>query len=57
MENEEQEALFEIEGPDEDGCVWLCSAQGRDHWCANLGPKDKAAALMTNWLSVSHDEA
>ncbi len=20
----EQDALFEIEGPDEDGCVWIC---------------------------------
>ena len=24
----EQQALFEIEGPDEDGRVWICSAQG-----------------------------
>ena len=35
----DQEALFEIEGPDEDGCVWICSAAGRDDWCQNLGPR------------------
>ena len=35
----EQGALFQIEGPDEDGCVWICSADGRDVWCQNLGPK------------------
>jgi hypothetical protein len=30
MENEpEQDALFEIEGPAEDGCVWICSAKER----------------------------
>jgi hypothetical protein len=28
MENEpDQDALFEVEGPDEDGCVWICSAK------------------------------
>jgi hypothetical protein len=47
----EQEALFEIEGPDEDGCVWLCSAEGRDVWCQNLGPRDKVAEKLTDWLA------
>jgi hypothetical protein len=38
MEDEpEQDALFELEGADEDGCVWICSAKGRDDWCRNLG--------------------
>lgn len=46
----EQEALFEIEGPDEDGCVWICSPEGRDAWCRNLGPKEKAAEVMCQWL-------
>ena len=45
-----QEALFVIEGPDEDGCVWACSTEGRDVWCANLGPRDKAAEVMSQWL-------
>jgi hypothetical protein len=26
----EQEALFEIEGPDERGCVWIHGANSRD---------------------------
>jgi hypothetical protein len=35
MNNEpEQEALFQIDGPDDDGCVWACSPGGRrDIWC------------------------
>lgn len=47
---DEQSALFEIEGPDEDGCVWICSSEGRDVWCQNLGPKDKVAEVMSAWL-------
>ena len=35
----EQGALFQIEGPDGDGCVWICSADWRDVWSQNLGPK------------------
>jgi hypothetical protein len=46
----EQEALFQVEGPDEDGCVWICSPAGPDVWCQNLGPKDKAAEVMSRWL-------
>jgi hypothetical protein len=34
-----QDALFRIEGPDEDGCVWVRSAEGHDVWCNNLGTK------------------
>lgn len=45
-----QEALFVIEGPDEDGCVWICSPEGRDVWCQNLGPSAKAAEVMSQWL-------
>lgn len=33
---EGQEALFEIEGPDEDGCIWICSTEGRKVWFHNL---------------------
>ena len=52
-----QGALFQIEGPDEDGCVWACSAEGRDVWCQNLGPADKAAEVMSQWLaSQDYDE-
>lgn len=52
-----QDALFQIEGPDEDGCVWVCSAEGRDVWCQNLGPRDKVAEVLSQWLgSVDYDE-
>ena len=46
-----QEALFQIEGPDEDGCVWACSPDGRDVWCQNLGPTEKVADVMCRWLA------
>lgn len=46
-----QDALFHIEGPDEDGCVWICSAAGRDVWCRNLGPADKVAEALSHWLA------
>lgn len=58
MEDEpEQEALFELQGPDEDGCVWACSPAGRDVWCTNLGPTEKVAEVMSRWLgSIDYDE-
>lgn len=53
----EQQALFQIEGPDEDGCVWICSAEGRSVWCENLGPKAKVAEALSQWLaSIDQDE-
>ncbi len=53
----EQKALFQIEGPDEDGCVWICSAEGRAVWCENLGPKDEVAETLSQWLaSIGQDE-
>ena len=58
MDNEPvQEALFQIEGPDEDGCVWACSAEGRDVWCVNLGPKQKVAEVLSQWLSSTDNDA
>ena len=48
-----QAALFRIEGPDEDGCVWLCSVDGRDVWCQNLGPFRPAAEAMAEWLEAN----
>ena len=58
MDNEPpQVALFQLEGPDEDGCVWICSSEGRDIWCHNLGPCRKVAAVLSQWLgSVDFDE-
>ena len=53
----EQEALFELQGPDEDGCVWACSPEGRDVWCENLGPVDVVAEVLSQWLgSIDYDE-
>lgn len=60
MENEaEQKALFELQGPDDDGCVWACSPVGRrDVWCRSLEPADKVAAVMSHWFgSIDQDEA
>jgi hypothetical protein len=37
----EQEALFEIEGRDEDACVWIHSTEPRNPWTQNLGARDK----------------
>lgn len=52
----EQEALFDIEGPDEDGCVWLCATGGRrDLWCHNLGPGPKVAEKLSQWLAEQDD--
>ena len=46
----EQEALFYIEGPDEDGCVWIYGASTGDPWAQNLGPADKVAEVLAQWL-------
>jgi hypothetical protein len=57
-EEPKQEALFCIEGPDEDGRVWICSTKGRDVWCQNLGPTAKAAEVLAKWLAeLDYDEA
>jgi hypothetical protein len=50
-EEPEQDALFEIEGPDEDGCVWICSAAGIHDWCQNLGPRNKVVEVLSQWLA------
>lgn len=57
MENEPpQDALFQIEGPDEDGCVWACSAEGRDIWCHNLGPREKVTEVLARWLESGDNQ-
>ena len=57
MSEPEQEALFQIEGPDDDGCVWACSPDGRDIWCQNLGPRDRVAEKLSEWLgAIEHGE-
>ena len=51
LEDCAQGALFEVEGPDEDGCVWACAPSGRDVWCQNLGPKEAVAEKLAGWLA------
>ncbi|HEX8443026.1 MAG TPA: hypothetical protein VF631_05200 [Allosphingosinicella sp.] len=51
MDNEpDQGALFEIEGPDDDSCVWLVSGKGADAVVVNLGPRDAVAEKLAHWL-------
>ena len=53
----EQDALFELQRPDEDGCVCACLPTGRDVWCTNLGPVAKVAEVMSQWLgTIDYDE-
>lgn len=49
-----QEALFTLDGPDEDGCVWICAT--KSDWCLNLGPRDKVAEALARWLSKNHPQ-
>ena len=53
LDGPEQAALFRLEGTDEDGCVWICSAAGRHVWCQNLGPFQPTAEAMTEWLEAN----
>ena len=53
-----QEAVFQLEGPDEDGCVCACSPDGRAIWCQNLGPTEKVVEVMSQWIrSIDRDES
>ena len=54
-ENEpEQDALFNLEGPDEDGCVWISSTDAVG-WHHNLGFADKVAEVLSQWLASLDD--
>lgn len=51
------DATFEIQGPDDEGNVWICSAEGREVWCHNLGAQQTVAEAMSQWLgSIDYDE-
>ena len=55
MEDEpEQGALFYLEGPDEDGCVWISSTD-EPSWHHNLGPAHKVAEVLSQWLASIDD--
>lgn len=51
----EQDALFYIEGPDERGCVWIHGANFADPWAQNLGPCNKVAEVLWQWLASFDD--
>ena len=46
-EEGEQGALFEIGGPDEDGCVWI----NFPDLVVNLGPRDAVAEKLADWFA------
>lgn len=53
----DQQVLFVIDGPDEDGCVWIGSREGDPYvWSQNLGPVIKVAEVLGQWLASFHDE-
>jgi hypothetical protein len=54
-DNREQVALFYLEGPDEDGRGWICSADPPGQWCHNLGHAAKVAELLSQWLASLDD--
>jgi len=47
----------EQEAPDELGCVWMHGAHSRHPWAQNLGPEEKVAEVLSQWLgSIDYDE-
>ncbi|MDT9598550.1 hypothetical protein [Sphingosinicella rhizophila] len=50
--DQEQGALFELEGPDEDECVWLVSGGGHQAITINLGPRPAVAEKLDQWLEA-----
>jgi hypothetical protein len=47
----EQDAIFEMEGADEDSCVWLLYSTDADAVVVNLRPTDAIAPKLTQWLA------
>jgi hypothetical protein len=56
------QAPFTIEGPDDDGNVWLDVHRDRlyfkaDQATVKLGPKDQVAETLSQWLgSIDYEE-
>jgi hypothetical protein len=48
---------FRIEGPDEQGCVWICAAPGRDPWRRSLGSAPAAAQVLRRWVETYDNPA
>lgn len=49
-DHDEGNAQFSMQGPDKDGCVWI-SSTAISGWRHNVGPADKAAAVLSQWLA------
>jgi hypothetical protein len=49
-DGEPQGALFQIEGPDEEACVWLVAGAGESALVLNLGARDAVAEKLAHWL-------
>jgi hypothetical protein len=47
----EQEALYEIYGPDADCCVWLVSGKCDRPVVVSLGLGEAVAEKLSNWLA------
>lgn len=50
-----QRALFYIESPDERVCMWMHGTSSADAWAQNLGPTDKVAEMLSQWLATIDD--
>lgn len=56
-EEHEKEALFELQGPDEDAYVWACSLAGGVVCGQDLGPSERVGEVMSQWLkTIDYDE-
>lgn len=42
---------FEIQGPDDQGEVWIVATPGADAWRKRLGKVDDVAESMSQWLA------
>jgi len=46
----DQGAIFQIQGPDEDGSVWVTLSEGPEVWRKNLGPAQDVEIVLRDWL-------
>ena len=56
MENvsdSEQGSLLVMNGPDEDGCVWLVSGKGQHAITVNFRPRSAVAEKLADWLAAT----
>jgi hypothetical protein len=52
-----EDAPFQLEGPDRDGFVWICSSEGREVWCHNLATVEQVREVFATFLvSIDRDE-